>query len=80
MWFICGDLVCLPLPCLLAAVVGVQGLAQQHTFILLQGLMLSFQLLLSPLSLAAFTGLMGPAILAGVMQDKWFLNTESAAS
>lgn len=65
MWFICGDLVCIPLPCLLAAVVGVQGLAQQSTFVLLQQLVPSFQPSLSLLSLAAFTGLVAPTILAG---------------
>lgn len=40
--------------------------------------MLPFQLLLPLLSLAAFLGLMAPAVLAGVTQDKGFLNTASA--
>lgn len=46
---------------------GCRGWPSSLTFILLQQLMLSFQLLLFPLSLAAFTGLVGPAVLAGVM-------------
>lgn len=57
---------------LLAVAVKVLGLALQSPFIVCQQLLLPFQLLLPLLSLAAFLGLVAPAILTGVTQGRDF--------